>query len=72
MLTPGDIPEIFAAALDEVVTKLLTQVLAALAFGHLAEALEFGIKQPKQVVERFLVAAVGRRGEQHQVALWLL
>ena len=61
--------EIEPAALHEIVAQFIAQVLAALALGHFAEALEFRIEQPEQVVERLLVAAVRCGGEQHQVAL---
>ena len=64
--------EVLAAALHEIVAQIQAQLPAAVALSHLTEPLKLGIEQTEQVVERFLVAAVGRRGEQHQVALWLL
>ena len=50
---------------DVVARQLIAQILAALAFGHLAETFKLRVEQPKQVVECLLVSAVRCGGEQH-------
>ena len=60
--------DVGAAALDEMLGELLTQLFLVVAPGR-GELGEYWLEQGQQAIKRVLVATVWSRREQHQVAL---
>ena len=62
-------PDVLAAPLHEMATQLLPKRIALRPIRQRAKRLELRMQQSQQVVEAFAVAAMGRGGEQHQMAI---